>query len=116
MIKAIRIGNNNINMKVTANTPRLYREMFNRDLIVEMQSLLNHIGKKGEITQGFDFGVIERLAYTMAYQYDKSIGNIDEWLDGFGIEDIYLAMSDILAVWNASKTTTSEPKKKTTEQ
>jgi hypothetical protein len=38
-------------------------------------------------------------------------------MDGFdGIEDMYLAMSDILKVWNSSKTTTSEPKKKTAEQ
>lgn len=117
MEQAIRIGQKEVNMKVTANTPRLYREMFGKDLIVEMQGLLNHIGSKGEVTKGFDFGVVERLAYTMAYQYDRTIGSIDEWLDGFdGIEDMYLAMSDILKVWNSSKTTTSEPKKKTAEQ
>lgn len=117
MIEKIRIGNNEVTMKVTANTPRKYREIFGKDLFVDLQKFMAHINSKGELTSGFDFGVVERLGYTMALQADGTIGTIDDWLDGFeGIDDVYGAMGEIIGLWNKSKTTTAEPKKKTAEQ
>ena len=69
MIEAIQIGNKTINMKATANTPRKYRALFNKDLIVEMGAFMAHLDKKtGEFDSHVDFGFIERLAYTMASQ------------------------------------------------
>lgn len=113
MIEAIRIGNKTINMKATANTPRKYRALFNKDLIVEMGAFMAHLDKKtGEFDSNVDFGFIERLAYTMASQCEE-IGSIDDWLDQFGIEDIYSAMPEIIGMWNKSKETTSTPKKNT---
>ena len=112
MIEAIQIGEKTVKLKATGNTPRKYRELFNKDLIVEMQRFIFHI-KDGTLTGDFDFGTIERLAYTMALQYDSEIGTIDDWLDQFDIGDIYGAMRSILGVWNRSKETTTEQKKST---
>lgn len=111
MERTVMIGNVEVPMKATANTPRLYRDMYGKDLIVEMQSLFKHIGKNGELQGDFDFGVIERLGYVMAYQRDREIGTMEEWLDQFGMDDVYGSMSEIVKLWADSKNTTSTPKK-----
>lgn len=114
MIEAIQIGNITVNMKATANTPRKYRALFNKDLILEMGAFMEHLDKKtGEFDTQVDFGFIERLAYVMASQCDPNIGSIDDWLDQFGIEDIYSALPEIIGMWNKSKQTIATPKKNT---
>lgn len=113
MERVIQIGTQEVPMKATANTPRVYRETFGKDLIVEMQKLFNHINGKGELQGDFDFGVIERLAYTMAKQANRELGTIDDWLDQFGMDDVYGAMAQIVNLWAESKQTTSEAKKNT---
>lgn len=113
MIEAIRIGNKTVNMKATANTPRKYRALFNKDLIIEMGAFMAHLDKQtGEFDTEVDFGFVERLAYTMASQCGE-VGSLDDWLDQFGIEDIYAAMPAIIGMWNKSKETTATPKKNT---
>ena len=113
MIEAIRIGNKTINMKATANTPRKYRALFNKDLIIEMGAFMAHLDREtGEFDTAVDFGFVERLAYTMASQCEE-LGSLDDWLDQFGIEDIYSAMPAIIGMWNKSKETTATPKKNT---
>lgn len=112
MEETITIGNIEVTLKANANTPRKYRETFGRDLLVELGNLINHIDKKsGRLVGDFDFSIVENLAYVMAKQYDSSIGSIDDWLEQFGIDDIYTSMSQILGVWEQSKQTTSTPKK-----
>lgn len=112
MIDTIKIGNVEVTMKVTGNTPRKYRELFNKDLLIDMQHLMLNVNKDGSLKEGFDWGVIERLAYTMAKQYDETIGSIDDWLDNFGVVDLYGASRHILNLWNKSKESIAEPKKK----
>lgn len=112
MEETVRIGNKEIVMRANANTPRKYRETFNRDLISEFATLLKHIDKTGALKGDFDFSIIENLAYIMAKQHDNSIGTIDDFLEQFeGIDDIYLAMGDIVGLWEKSKQAMSEPKK-----
>ena len=112
MEKTIKIGEKEITMKATGNTPKRYREEFNKDLIVEYQNLLRQIDDNGNFTDKADLGVVERLAYIMAKQYDSNIGSLDEWLDGFGVMDIFNAVAQIFSVWVASSETLSDSKKK----
>lgn len=116
MEEKITIGNKEVYMRVNANTPRKYRETFSRDLMKDLSNLLAHVDKKsGALIGDFDFSTIENLGYIMAKQYDNTIGNIDDWLEQFeGIDDVYLAMAQIVGLWEKSKTTTSEPKKNIT--
>ena len=111
MIEAIRIGNKTINMKATANTPRKYRALFNKDLIVEMGAFMAHLDKKtGEFDSNVDFGFIERLAYTMASQCEE-VGSIDDWLDQFEMFSIYEVLPEILELWGTNLITDVNAKK-----
>lgn len=113
MEKIITIGNKEIGMKATANTPKRYRNAFNKDLITDMQKLYLHLDTKTGAFKGeANFEVIENLAYIMAKQYDDSIGTQEEWMDNFGITDIYFAMSQILSLWGESQQTLSTPSQK----
>lgn len=112
MEEIVKIGEREIGMKVNGNTPRLYREIFGRDLMVDFSSLIKHVDKKsGALIGDFDFSTVENLAFTMAKQYDPSLVSISEWLEQFGIDDLYLSMAQIVGLWEKSKRTTSEPKK-----
>lgn len=108
MVKTIKIGNIDVALKATANTPRLYRATFNQDLLVVIMKALKEI-ESGEDTS-LEF--TENLAYIMAKQADETIGSQEEWLDQFGMMDIYNSMEDIVNVWVESQVTTSNPKKK----
>lgn len=112
MEKIIKIGGRDVPMKATANTPKRYRNEFNKDLLVDITALYAGIGKNGEIAKTTDMAVIENLAYIMAKQADDSIGTMEEWLDEFGTFDLYNAMPEIIKVWGDSTVTTSTAKKK----
>lgn len=114
MEKTVNIGNKEIPMKVNANTPRMYREEFGKDMIVDLQKFMNHIDKTGAIKGDFDFSVIENMAFVMQKQAG-GCKTIEEFLDQFEIDDVYTAMADIIGLWNLSKRTTSEAKKKANE-
>lgn len=114
MVKSVLIDGKYINLKATANTPKRYREAFNRDLITDLQDLWKHTDKKtGAIMEGFDFGTIERMAYIMAKQGDVNLTeDIDEWLDGFeNPQAMYEAMPQIIQMWTANERQTSTSKK-----
>lgn len=117
MNEKVKIGNIYIDMKATGNTPRLYRETFGKDLIVELGNFRKHIQTiDGEavLVGDFDMGVIERLGYIMAKQaHSANTDTIDDWLDQFTPFDISAGMGEILNVWSGSTNTTSEQKKST---
>ena len=112
MEKTIKIGSYDVTLKATGNTPKRYREMFNKDIIVEYQKLMHSLDDEGNFTDMSDLGLIDRLAYTMAKQYDDTIGDFEEWLDQFSPVDIFNATSQIFSVWRMSSETLSTSKKK----
>lgn len=112
MEKTIKIGDIDVTLKATGNTPKRYREAFGKDLIVEYQRLLKSMDNNGDFTDKTDLGVVDRLAYTMAKQYNPNIEEMDAWLEQFGPLDIFNAMVDIFGVWVKSTETLSESKKK----
>lgn len=110
MIRNISIEGKEIPMKVTANTPRAYRNEFAKDLFIDLDTMNTEYKKHGEHT---DFSCIERLAYTMAKQADADIGSIDEWLDGFDSPmAIMMAMPSILGLWTESQQSLVTQKKR----
>ena len=113
MEKTIKIGEYDINMKATGNTPKRYREQFNKDMIVQIQNLYRHYdAKAGDFTEGADFEVVENLAYIMAKQANPDIEPVDEWFDKFEALDMFHALPLILGMWNDSAQTLSHAKKK----
>lgn len=116
MKRTIVIDGNEVEMKCTGATPSFYRELFKRDLFIEFAKLSNSF-KNGKMTEDIDFSVVENLAYTMAYQADRTIGTKLEWLDSFEHSSaIYDAMEDILALYTDGLQTISEVKKKKDRQ
>lgn len=111
MERTVRIGNIDVNMKATANTPRFYRMEFGKDMIVELQKFMNHVDDEGRIIGNFDFSVIENLAFIMQKQAD-GLNDIEAFLDQFEMDDVYEATAEIISLWTDSKKTTSTAKKK----
>lgn len=109
MIKSVTINNKTIKMKASAATPRLYRELFKRDIFIDYEKL---ISKEEDIEH---MTVFENMAYTMAKQADSTIpDSIEDWLDGF--DDIYSIceiLPTIIELWNGNLETHSEAQKKT---
>lgn len=124
MIKIITVDGQQIPMKATAGTPRLYRIKFKRDIFKDMQQLQTAIdgdSESGSIALE-DLTLFENVAYIMAMQADfddngNRIGNVpktaEEWLDGFdGVFSIYEALPQIIEMWGDNIITMSEAKKK----
>lgn len=110
-MKEVKIGNKTIQMEANANTPRYYRQIFGKDMIVQMMTTLNGV-KNGKVTEDLTLELAENLAYVMAKQANEGIGTVDDFLSQFGVFDIYNATEDIFSVWQSNEKTTSEAKKK----
>lgn len=108
MERTITIEGKDIAVKVTGNTPRIYRNEFGKDVFKDLDTLNKEYRKEG---MGADFSCLERLFYVMAKQSDKSIGTIDDFLDQFNNPlSIIVNIGAILEVWNESTETISVEK------
>lgn len=91
MMKAVKIGDKEVRMRVSAAVPLLYRNTFKSDLFIDLMGL----GKGKD-----ELAIMERLAYIMAKHADSSVpDDIVEWLSEFKVADIYNASVDILKTW-----------------
>lgn len=121
MKKTIIIDGIECPMKCSGATPITYRKRTGHDLFQEFASLSKYltVDEKGNTTvqmEKFDFSIVERLAYTMAWQADRTIGEIEDWLDQFEHSTAILdAMPDILTLYMEGLNTSSEVKKKNEE-
>lgn len=113
MERTITIEGKEIAVKVTGNTPRVYRNEFGRDVFKDLDTLNREYQTKGI---GTDFSCLERLFYIMAKQKNKAIGTIDDFLDQFDNPmSIILNIGAILEVWNESTETLAVEKNLTTQ-
>jgi hypothetical protein len=112
MQKTIEVDGKPVAFKATASTARRYRQAFNRDLLIDMQSLTDSVGN-GQTLSASALETFENIAYTMAKQADDTIpGTADEWLDGFGMFPIYEILPQIIELWGISTQTLETGKKK----
>lgn len=126
MIKTVNIDGKAYRMRASALTPRLYRTFFKRDMIRDMQNLLNAYNKlltlpedateeeKNEANLAIlDYlEVFENVAWIFCKEGGESVGNSpEEWLDSIeGMFSIYEAMPTIIELWIDNQETTSIPK------
>lgn len=121
MDKIIRIDDKDVKFRATARTPRLYRVIIGRDMIVDMNRLSKKLKKvneskntENEISFSLeDLQIFEDAAYTMARHADPDIKErtADEWLDTFNMFSIYEVLPELLVLWGENQRTTSTPKK-----
>ncbi len=106
-----------VQLKATANIPRMYRIWFRRDIIQDMQELkkaAEKAEKEGEEYSIENLSIFENVAYCMARlaDLDNTPHTIDEWLDQFSTFSIYEVLPQILELWEINLETNSESKKK----
>lgn len=126
IVKKIRIDDQEVLFAASARTPRLYRQLFGRDVMVDMTSLYSNFKKilkereadkfedLDEATQLslVDLTTFENLAFVMAKQAGDKSANADEWLDQFDTFDIYTIFPQLLELWSKNQSGMSIPKKK----
>lgn len=117
MDKIIAIDGKDVKFRATARTPRLYRLLIGRDMIMDMNKLRKAWDKKkadGDELDIMDLQIFEDTAYVMARHADPDMEEktADEWLDSFDMFSIYEVLPEILKLWAINTRTTSESKKK----
>ena len=122
MDKVIRIDDKDVKFRATARTPRLYRVIIGRDMIIDMNQLANKYRKVNEAKKNGDnlsftskeLQIFEDAAYVMARHATPDIEQqtADDWLDSFNMFSIYEVLPHLLELWGLNQETTSTAKKK----
>lgn len=108
MKRTITIDDQEVTFVATAKTPLLYKQWTGADLFLDLNKLQNE--------QSNTLEVFSRLAYVMARQADANIGDIDEWLDQFGMFSLYSALPQLTDMWTVEMQSNSVPKKKASKR
>ena len=121
MDKVIRIDDKDVEFRATARTPRLYRMITGRDMIIDMNKLsksfkrVKEADEKGEESSfsSQDLLIFEDTAYVMARHANPDIEQktADDWLDTFNMFSIYSVLPELLILWGENQKTTSTAKK-----
>ena len=118
MEKTIIVSGKEVKFKATAGLNYRYREKFNRDFLKDLQGLqkkLEQNKNEGNEFEIIDLQMFERIAWTMAKTADKTIPDIEEWLDQFDMFAITQILPEILSLV-AEDTEQINAKKKTVEE
>jgi hypothetical protein len=119
--RSLLIDGQEVIMKATALTPRLYRIKFGRDMMQDMDKLraaYNEKATNGVDMSALDLTIFENLAYIMAKQAETEPeapavpDTPDEWLDQFGMFSLYEILPVMFDLWHVTTQTTSKSKKK----
>jgi hypothetical protein len=109
MFAEIQIGAEMVPMEANAATPFRFKQVFKRDFLA--------LASKGlEDAEAAEVGA--QLAYIMAMQGAKAdMTKLNEdafyaWLEGFGPNDIMMALGEVMELYNGNTATTVSPKKK----
>ena len=98
----ITLDGREVQLDMSSDTLRVYREMFQRDLLFDMAKLKN----------GVDLEVLENLTYVAAEACDPEMPPLHEWLKGLRPMAIMNAADEVLNLWLGNETTTTTRKKK----
>lgn len=109
MFAEIQIGAEMVPMEANAATPFRFKHVFHKDFLA--------LASKGlEDAEAAEVGA--QLAYIMAMQGAKAdMTKLNEdafykWLEGFGPNDIVMALDKVMDLYNGNTATTVAPKKK----
>lgn len=115
MKKTITIGGHEVPMESSGDIPRMYRNTFQKDIIVSMGQFEQFLKKNGGNISMLELDQVEmfeNLAWCFAKHADPEVPAIDEWLRQFEALDILYAIPALLEVWMAENKSTSQLKKK----
>lgn len=114
MLKTINLDGKEMTMKASARVPRIYRSTFNRDMLLDMQELIE--GYNAKIVSGKNFPpailtIFENVAWVFLKEGGEDVGaNPDEWLDSLeGMFSIYEVLPQIVELWSEANKVTATP-------
>ena len=111
MEKTIKIGDRDVRFKATGATMRIYRQVFQRDILKDMEELTKARESASMSTEALV--IFENIAYVMAKQCDPDIpDNPDDWLDQFDMFSIYEILPQLIDLWGINNISLSVSKKK----
>ena len=117
MEKTVKIDGKNVRLKSSAAIPRMYRNIFGKDIFKDMMALKKAMDRKKK--QGDDLPVenlemFENIAYIMAKHADPNHvpNDIGKWLDHFETFSIYQILPEIFELWNLNNKQLEHSKKK----
>ena len=109
-----------VTFQASAATPRLYRNLFQRDIFADMDHLMASMQGQDETQSGldtFDLELFENAAFTMAKQANPNIpDDVMTWLDNFEMFSIYHILPHLIELWGVNMESMSEAKKKDQQQ
>lgn len=118
--RTITVGSKEVKLKATAAVPRIYRNLYNRDIFFDFDRLLEAYKAQSGSASRLPvevLNVFEDIAYVMAKHADPSVPNsADEWLDGFAMFDIYMILPVIIDLWMDNMMSIEESKKNSVQQ
>lgn len=116
MEKYITVDGKKLRMVANARVPRIYRNLFNSDLILDMQKLTEgyKAGAQGETLPIEVLTIFENVAWVFLKEGGEEVGNNpDEWLETIeGMFSIYEVLPQIIQLWKLNNKTTSNPPRK----
>lgn len=122
MEKTISIDNKEFKFKATADTPRVYRHAFGRDIYIDTQKLFAEYFSEKELSAD-SLDIVENIAFCMNAQAEGRKLNretieedMSEWLSQFEMFSIYRILSKLIELWNLNTKQTIKPKKEPARQ
>lgn len=117
MEKTVKIDGKNVRLKSSAAIPRMYRNIFGKDIFKDMMALkkaMDRKKKQGDELPVENLEMFENIAYIMAKHADPSrvSNDIGKWLDRFETFSIYQILPEIFELWNLNNKQLEHAKKK----
>lgn len=118
MIKeTITVEGKTYTIGMSALIPRIYRNKFRRDLVIDMQALSKAYKAAMEEDTPMPaniLGIFEDVAWCALKHGGSDVGDSpDEWLESLdGAFSVYEVLPVIIRMWTQNNKTTSVPKKK----
>lgn len=109
--KIVKIGDRDVNFKITGQTPLMYMAMFSGSDFLKDFMEIEQAQAKGEALNSLTF---YKIAYCLAKKADAELPDMGEWLESF--EDgfpIFEVVAELMPLIQLNFTTT---KKKTTRK
>lgn len=122
MEKTITIDGKDLKFKATANTPRVYRQAFGRDIYTDISILIAGFNSD-EPLPITALDAFENVAYCLNSQAEGRELNreslekdMSKWLDQFETFSIYRILPQIMELWRSTNEQTSVPKNQAARQ
>lgn len=110
MERTFEVEKKEMGVKCSAGTVRTYRNLFGRDLILDMGNLEKELVETKMLSAPSE-EIAENVCYVMAKEYDESLPSMTEWLSGFSPFFVYSVVAQCIYMWRENLNTINASKK-----